>query len=128
MAALCVVVDECKLAKGDGPKVAKQEIAGTIHVADMGNGQTRARCDLRGLTPGPHGLHVHRCGDLSKGCASTCDHYNPDKTSHGGPTGPNRHRGDFGNLVAAADGTCRDVIDADVTVAEIVGRAFVIHQ
>jgi len=21
-----------------------------------------------GLTPGPHGLHVHECGDISAGC------------------------------------------------------------
>lgn len=23
---------------------------------------------IDGLSPGPHGLHVHECGDLSKGC------------------------------------------------------------
>lgn len=23
---------------------------------------------IDGLTPGPHGLHIHECGDISDGC------------------------------------------------------------
>ena len=74
-----------------------------------------------------HGLHVHRCGDLSQGCASTCEHYNPDGAAHGGPRGSNRHRGDFGNIVANAQGRCASTVIADVTLGEIVGRAFIVH-
>ena len=32
-----------------------------------------------------YALHVHSYGDLSRGCASTGDHYNPFGTLHGGP-------------------------------------------
>ena len=32
---------------------------------------------IDGLTPGMHGLHVHECGDLSSGCDSTGEHFNP---------------------------------------------------
>ena len=32
---------------------------------------------IDGLEPGLHGLHVHECGDLSRGCDSTGDHFNP---------------------------------------------------
>ena len=101
-------------------------VSGTITLVARGH-QTLARCDLRGLTPGLHGFHVHECGDLSRGCASTCSHYNPDGKSHGGPLGPNRHRGDFGNILADAQGHCADEILADVTVDELIGRAFIIH-
>ena len=88
--------------------------------------RTRIECHLTGLAPGLHGLHVHRCGDLSDGCASTCDHYNPCRTKHGGPLGPDRHRGDFGNVMADANGRCTTVVVADVALHEIVGRAFVL--
>ena len=32
---------------------------------------------IDGLSPGMHGLYVHECGDLSRGCDSTGDHFNP---------------------------------------------------
>ena len=117
-AAVCEVVPECR---ADAP------VMGTIHLRRYGRGQTLARCDLTGLTPGLHGLHVHRCGDLSGGCATTCDHYNPDGRAHGPALGPHRHRGDFGNISAGEDGRSTTVVLADVTLDEIVGRAFVVH-
>ena len=101
-------------------------VRGTIRLVAEGD-RTRAECHITGLTPGLHGLHVHRCGDVSGGCATTCEHYNPDGTAHGGPLGTSRHRGDFGNVVADADGVCTTVVVADVTLREIVGRAFVVH-
>lgn len=118
---------ECALSdSGDADDVAAP--GGTIWLfPHEGGRKTRFVCDLKGIPPGPHGLHVHRCGDLSKGCASTCDHYNPDGTSHGGPLGPHRHRGDLGNVVADEHGRCRDIVIADVTIDEILGRAFVLH-
>lgn len=82
---------------------------------------------LQGLTPGNHGLHVHRYGDLTKGCTSTCDHYNPTGSKHGGPKGARRHRGDLGNIYVDRDGNSRQTIECDVRVEEIVGRALVLH-
>lgn len=38
-----------------------------------------------GLKPGPHGFHIHSSGDLSQGCESIGDHYNPYNSPHGGP-------------------------------------------
>ena len=102
-------------------------VRGTIRLSRDGAYRTRAVCDLHGLSHGYHGLHVHRCGDFSQGCASTCDHYNPDGAPHGGPRGLHRHRGDFGNVWADRRGRCTTSVVADVTVDEILGRAFVIH-
>uniref|UniRef100_F6Y0R2 Superoxide dismutase copper chaperone n=1 Tax=Xenopus tropicalis TaxID=8364 RepID=F6Y0R2_XENTR len=40
---------------------------------------------LDGLSPGLHGIHVHEFGDISNGCESCGEHYNPHRNSHGGP-------------------------------------------
>lgn len=90
--------------------------------------RTLAECDLSGLPPGFHGLHVHNKADFSKGCASTCSHYNPTNSDHGGPTGPNRHKGDFGNIYADALGRCTTTVVADVELDRIRNRAFIVHE
>lgn len=84
-------------------------------------------CDLKGLSPGKHGLHVHAHGDLTDGCASTCAHYNPTGSKHGGPTGEHRHRGDLGNVLVDEHGESHQTMVCDVAVREIVGRALVLH-
>lgn len=98
------------------------------HVAMRSRGHaTEFVCHLTNLPPGAHGFHVHRSGNLLHGCKSTCDHYNPENKSHGGPRGRRRHRGDLGNIYADADGTCQDVVVADVGLDEIIGRALIVH-
>ena len=42
--------------------------------------------DLDGLQPGAHGIHIYSSGDLSQGCNSIGDHYNPFNAPHGGPS------------------------------------------
>ncbi|XP_012280491.1 copper chaperone for superoxide dismutase [Orussus abietinus] len=84
-----------------------------------------------GLSPGPHGLHVHECGDISKGCESVGEHFNPDNTIHGGPDNDRskRHLGDLGNIVADTDGCARfRIIDNLLKVYEIIGRSLVVTE
>jgi copper chaperone for superoxide dismutase len=40
---------------------------------------------IDGLKPGLHGFHIYSSGDLSQGCDSIGDHYNPYNAPHGGP-------------------------------------------
>ena len=49
---------------------------------------------ITGLTDGEHGFHIHRCGDLTKGCSSGCEHFNPDGFTHGGLNDIKSHAGD----------------------------------
>lgn len=85
-----------------------------------------------GLTPGAHGFHVHAHGDArcSDGMC-TGDHFNPTGAKHGGPDSPERHVGDFGNLVADAAGVVRaEFIDTHIELEgprSIIGRSLIIH-
>lgn len=88
---------------------------------------------VTGLKPGPHGIHVHAYGDLSKGCASAGGHFNPGGAPHGGPHDPpsERHVGDLGNIVADESGTAEAVLeDYLISLAgprSVIGRSLILH-
>lgn len=80
------------------------------------------------------GFHVHRCGDLSQGCQSLCEHFNPDGFSHGDLNAPDAHAGDLGNLPVGMDGALKDYefvsnkLRLTGAMHNILGRSLVIHQ
>ena len=88
--------------------------------------------DLKGLAPGKHGFHIHELGntDCPDGkCAG--GHFNPDGKKHGGPTAPERHAGDLGNIEADAKGMSKgEMVDKGITLSgdhSVVGRAVIVH-
>lgn len=86
---------------------------------------------IDGLTTGLHGIHVHECGDLSNGCESLGQHYNPRHTKHGGPECDidERHAGDLGNIEADESGRAKfRFVDRVLTVPEIIGRSIVVTE
>lgn len=92
---------------------------------------TKIHIKLKGLT-GTHAIHIHEFGDLTKGCGSSCGHYNPHNKNHGGPNDKDRHVGDLGNITFNKNKEC-DIIMNDKLVKlkgkySVIGRAFVIHQ
>ncbi len=91
---------------------------------------------LAGLTPGPHGFHVHEnpsCaakeqdGKAMPGLAAG-GHFDPDKTGkHEGPWG-HGHEGDMPALAVNGDGTAIDAVTVPrLKVADLKGRSIVIH-
>ena len=109
---------------------------GTIVVGSSDAGAT-FKLNLYGLTPGPHGFHVHENSNCSPtllngiripgGAAG--GHYDPDhKYKHAGPEGEG-HLGDLPLLVVVADGTARQTLTAprikDIDVLK--GRGLMIH-
>ncbi|XP_065063048.1 copper chaperone for superoxide dismutase-like [Rhopilema esculentum] len=82
---------------------------------------------IDGLPKGKHGLHINTLGDLSKGCQSTGNHFNPTNTHHGNRTDSVRHVGDLGNIESDHNG--RSVFrfqDEKVKVWDIIGRSLVV--
>ncbi|KIH53886.1 copper/zinc superoxide dismutase, partial [Ancylostoma duodenale] len=91
----------------------------------------RIQGEIKGLTPGLHGFHVHQYGDLTNGCTSTGSHFNPFNKTHGGPRDENRHNGDLGSIEAGPDGVARfNITDPMVKLHgknSVIGRAVVVH-
>ncbi|XP_068584448.1 copper chaperone for superoxide dismutase [Cebidichthys violaceus] len=82
---------------------------------------------IDGLEPGPHGLHVHTLGDLTRDCLSCGEHYNPFGRQHGGPGDSERHVGDLGNVVAGPDGRASfRQEDSQLKVWDVIGRSLVV--
>ncbi len=116
-------------ASGSGQSI------GTITVQDTPYGALFSP-DLKGLTPGLHGFHVHEngnCGPMTKdgnvvpGLAAG---------GHFDPTGSGRHEGPYGKghlgdlpplYVNAAGESTLQVLAPRLKVADIKGRSLMIH-
>ncbi|CAH0399974.1 unnamed protein product [Chilo suppressalis] len=88
--------------------------------------------EIKGLSKGLHGFHVHEFGDNTNGCTSAGPHFNPLKLEHGAPDATVRHVGDLGNVEAAADNGVTKVNIQDCAISlcgahSIVGRTLVVH-
>ena len=92
---------------------------------------TLVRAAVWGQRPGLHGFHVHRMGDLSRGCESLCEHFDVGGHDHGGLNEPNSHTGDLGNLLVGEEGEAEAELFAErLTLAgdeSIYGRSVIFH-
>ncbi|XP_039163174.1 superoxide dismutase [Cu-Zn], chloroplastic [Eucalyptus grandis] len=107
-------------------------VEGVVTLSQEGDGPTTVNVRVTGLTPGPHGFHLHEYGDTTNGCISTGAHFNPNKLTHGAPEDEVRHAGDLGNIVANADGVAEaTIVDTQIPLSgpnAVVGRALVVHE
>jgi Cu-Zn family superoxide dismutase len=82
-----------------------------------------------GLTPGPHGIHVHENGDCkTPDFMSAGSHFNPSSRQHGldNPDGP--HDGDMPNLVVKENGTADTTLPLRTGLIRPDSQALVIHE
>lgn len=114
-----------------------QQQIGTITFADSEKDGLIISPALSGLTPGPHGFHIHEnpsCAPKEKdgkivAALAAGPHYDPEKTGkHKGPRGGG-HVGDLPRLEVDGDGDATTVIIlSDVSTADIAGRSIMIHE
>jgi superoxide dismutase, Cu-Zn family len=95
---------------------------------------------IEGLTPGEHGWHLHEFGVCESGgdepFSSAGEHWNPTNQPHGAPDAEEHHVGDFGNLVASADGLAEmEITTSDFTfeagqtsIFDEDGTSIVVHE
>lgn len=110
----------------------EQKVQGTVKFIEQ-NKQVKIEVNLKGLTPGLHGFHIHETGNLLDKCGSCKAHFNPYNKNHGGPNSKERHVGDLGNIVANSKGVVNQVLYDSLiklrgTKCNIIGRSVVIHQ
>jgi Cu-Zn family superoxide dismutase len=89
--------------------------------------------EVKGLTPGKHGFHIHEFGDCSADDASSAGgHFNPSAMPHSMPASEKRHTGDMGNLEANKDGQAHlDYFDMTMSLTgdqTILGRGVIVHE
>lgn len=88
--------------------------------------------DVEGLSEGKHGFHIHEFGDISKSDGTSAGgHFNPEHKDHAGPEDEIRHAGDFGNIIADANGNAHyERVDSLISfkgINNIIGRSIIIH-
>ena len=107
------------------------KVHGVVSFSKDGRG-VRITAHVEGLSPGPHGFHIHEFGNCSSPEANSAGgHFNPTDMPHGCPKAEKRHVGDLGNIVADKNGEARlEVTDNAMSLEgpkSIIGRSIVVH-
>ncbi|CAJ1365318.1 unnamed protein product [Effrenium voratum] len=129
--AKCEVSPQGKACPGAGP------VSGTCTGTITFTQETQRRCkieyEIKGLSAGLHGFHIHEKADFSDGCNSAGPHFNPYKKTHGAPGDEERHAGDMGNIEPDSSGVARGVLyDSLIRIVgpaefSVVGRSVMVH-
>lgn len=108
--------------------------SGFVRFIIASNGSLYIHGKLSGIPPSPnerHGIHIHECGDLSRGCDSTNWDFNPTAEQDGSEYDSNRPYGDLGNVRANSLGEIDIEMYNNVVSLNgrksIVGRALVVR-
>lgn len=114
---------------------AKGQPAGTGIVTQTPAG-VLITLDVTGLSPGPHGFHIHEAGRCDPpDFKSAGGHFNPTRKHHGFKAPEGHHAGDMVNVIAGKDGTVHSEVlvedvrlsDGDMALLRTGGTAIVIH-
>ena len=89
--------------------------------------------NIKNLSDGEHGFHIHKCGDITKGCSSGCEHFNPFRKNHGSLTSKDSHAGDLGNIISKNGISKGRIITSKIDIIpgskkSIIGRMIIVHQ
>ena len=88
--------------------------------------------EIFNLEDGEHGFHIHKCGDITMGCKSGCEHFNPYNKNHGSLYSSESHAGDLGNIISK-NGISKGTINTKKISIDgekknsIIGRMIIVH-
>ncbi len=107
------------------------KVHGVVSFKKDGKG-VRIIANIEGLSPGPHGFHIHEFGNCTSPEANSAGgHFNPTDMPHAGPKSEKRHVGDLGNIEADKNGLARLEVTDNVISLEgpksIIGRSVIVH-
>jgi Cu-Zn family superoxide dismutase len=107
------------------------KVRGVVSFTKDGKG-VRITANIEGLSPGPHGFHIHEFGNCTSPEANSAGgHFNPTDMPHAGPKAEKRHAGDLGNLEADKNGLARLEVTDNIISLEgpksIIGRSVIVH-
>jgi len=114
------------------------QVIGFASFTEDANGLLHVNVHVKGLSVGPHGIHIHAVGNCSHGAtpfSGAAGHHNPLSREHGLNNPLGAHAGDLPNLKVNASGvgllndsTNRATLSAGpTTVFDADGSALVIH-
>ena len=121
---------ECVAVLNPDKNIPKNSVHGIVEFIQRSK-QLDIKYKIHNLSDGEHGFHIHKCGDLSKGCSSGCSHFNPGKCNHGGLKSIKCHAGDLGNIKSkdgVSQGTIRtNKVTLRKSIRNIIGRMIIVH-
>ena len=100
------------------------------------DGKLNILAEVKGITPGKHGVHIHEKGSCEETGNAAGSHFNPHHTPHGFlPKDGEQaaHVGDMGNIEAGADGSGTLQIDLPEVYLEgeknnVLGLTVILHE
>jgi Cu-Zn family superoxide dismutase len=130
IACLARAQEVTKAAAQLEPKSGSQ-VTGSVTFTKVGD-EVQVVADVQNLKPGKHGIHIHEKGDCSAPDAMSAGaHFNPTHQHHDGPTGTERHVGDFGNIEADASGKGHLQWKGKLDLSgpnSIIGKSVIVHE
>ena len=87
--------------------------------------------DLHGLSPGPHGFHIHQTPSCADNGMAAGGHFDPQKTAkHRGPFSDQGHLGDLPVLMVNADGSVKTPVLAPriKDLSTIAHKSLMVHE
>lgn len=121
---------ECVAVLNPDKNIPKNNVYGVVEFIERPK-HLDIKYRIHNLSDGEHGFHIHKCGDLTKGCSSGCAHFNPVKCNHGGLKSRKCHAGDLGNIKSkrgVARGTIRtSKVTLRKSIRNITGRMIIVH-
>jgi Cu-Zn family superoxide dismutase len=102
---------------------------GTAKLTETKKKGVEIKLDVKGLTPGKHGMHLHETGKCDgPDFKSAGGHLNPEGKEHGLKNPKGSHEGDMPVITADKDGKSKEKVDAPFAkLADLHGKALVIH-